>query len=398
MCARYRQRYFTTLPSSLPILKKLVGELCNNEIKVLLPPSSPLPFPLPSSSHSFFRENQPPPECMDSLGSQTKLVPSGLGDDVADGISSQEQSLATDVDSQPSENGSCDQEMGIESELDANLDKNISEKSEALELADVNNIIETNQPASETVAVETVTCDAGGNECEREVQCTNMDDQEQAKLNTTEAHIIEERVESAMIGRDKKSPSPPLGGGEKKKNRRHQPTLLSLFASSNATEQKLKQCSLEKEKSCESTTDDTPGTLVPELTKGQGPSLSNIDDFLLDRDDGLTVEVPINLAKPLTPMERFQQRLMKHMSTSTQPTRNEKRSSSKEKEEGAEKGVTELIPDDLMTKLKDKPGKLCKGKSAYSFENQSQTWKIFAHLYPYTHKYGFMRVFIMHPH
>lgn len=339
------------LPPSVPFthFKKVVGGLYNN--KVFLSPLPPPP--------SFFRENQPPPEGMDSLGSHPEVVPSFLGDDVADGISSQKQPLATGVDSQPSENGSCDQETGIESELDANVDKHVSDKSEALEVANVDNTIETNQSASKTVTVETVACNTDGNECEREVQCTHMDDLEQTKPDNAVVCNIEVGGGSAMLGRDKKLPSAPLAEGETKKKRRHQPTLLSLFASSNAAEKKLKHSSLEKDRSSESPTDRTPANLVPEPTKGPCPSLSNIDDFLLESDDTLTVVVPINPAKPLTPMERFQQRLMKHMtSTSTQPTRKENRSSVEEKEEEPEKGVNVLIPDDVITKLKDKPGKL----------------------------------------
>ena len=135
--------------------------------------------------------------------------------------------------------------------------------------------------------------------------------------------------------RDSDKKPMPVNEMSKKKQ---QPTLLTMFAANNAAQ--LKQKLLE-----ESTPTPLP---LP------APSLTGLDEFLLENDEKLTVDVPVVPAKPLTPMERFQQRLMKHVSASSQPVRKEKKST--ETEEG-ENGESVLVPEEVITKLKDKPGK-----------------------------------------
>ena len=138
-----------------------------------------------------------------------------------------------------------------------------------------------------------------------------------------------------------KRPAP----GEAKKQRHQQPTLLTLFAS-NAAEQRQK--SLEEDESRIIATTPAPPT----------PSLSCMDEFLLESDDKLTVDVPDSPPKPLTPMERFQHRLIKHMNTSLHPARKEKRPAKTKEESGEETGMRPLVPEEVITKLKDKPGEI----------------------------------------
>ena len=173
--------------------------------------------------------------------------------------------------------------------------------------------------------------------------CTDMGDQKESRKVNTEPS---DHLDLSTCDSDDKNPVP----AREMRKTKQQPTLLTMFAANSAAAQQQKQQkSLELE---EKITPPASSTPLPT----PAPSLTALDEFLLENDNKMMVDVPVIPAKPLTPMEKFQQRLMKHMSAPlSQPVRKEKKST----ETGEEGGESALIPEDVITKLKDKPGELC---------------------------------------
>ena len=304
----------------------------------------------------LFRENSPPPLSLDGLGSQQDVVSTPLNDNsnaVCSTAPTNERILPTTTeDKLPLLSGnSCSQEVDREGEFES--ESNVDGKeNEDLHSKHPNEVVESDQEDIHVAQSETDR-DSVGEEEEREN--SKVKDEKDIDSESTNDDVIgldkdeavplkEEEVEN------KKLSPPSLGEARQKKQ---QPTLLTLFAS-NAAQQKDK----EKQKSLKK--DDFKSSTAP--LPAPGPSLSNMDDFLLENEDKLTVDVPVIPVKPLTPMERFQQRLMKHMSTSSQPvtlSSTEGRVGKEEVEkEGGEKGGGVLVPDEVITKLKDKPGEI----------------------------------------
>ena len=85
-----------------------------------------------------------------------------------------------------------------------------------------------------------------------------------------------------------------------------------------------------------------PAPSLPEVK----PQLSSMDEFLLEKDEALTVE--LEPKRVLTPLEKFQQRFTQH-ATSSQP-----KVEVEAKSKGEEK--TSLVPKELVNKLVGKPG------------------------------------------
>jgi hypothetical protein len=180
--------------------------------------------------------------------------------------------------------------------------------------------------------------------------CTDLGEQKESTKTDAETS---DHIDSSTCDSDKKNPVP----ASETRKPKQQPTLLTMFAANSAAAQQLKQQkSLEEQE--DSTTKLTPSTFSTPLPT-PGPSLTALDEFLLENDNKMSVDAPVIPAKPLTPMERFQQRLMKHMSTSSissssqQPVKRERESAETGEEE---KGKSTLVPEDIITKLKDKPG------------------------------------------
>ena len=244
------------------------------------------------------------------------------------------------------------QEIGGESELNTNLGNEVLSENEDVECKEkVDNLSEVKV---DTLPAEIEVSDNCSNE---EEKCLWSDLRDDEGIESREEELIDKHQfdcdKDAEV--DKKS-SLAGEGREMKKKQRSQPTLLSLFAASNAAKQerqKQEQQSPEKEES--SNTPSAPPTVTP------GPSLSSVDDFLLESDDKLSVDAPVVPTRPLTPMEQFQRRLLKHMSCSTQSVKTESKVSltlpDASKVDGEEKGTaSSLVPEEVISKLKYKPG------------------------------------------
>lgn len=117
-----------------------------------------------------------------------------------------------------------------------------------------------------------------------------------------------------------------------------QTTITSLFS----LVKQPKTESTELQSSVEPITDLLPAT-IPTVT----PQLSSLDEFLLERDEKLSVE-PKPESK-LTPLERFQKRFTKHAMSSQS-------SKLKVKVEADVEDRTPLVSEELIAKLVDKPG------------------------------------------
>ena len=306
----------------------------------------------------LFRENSAPPLSLDGLGSQQHVVSTPLNDNsdaVCSTAPTNERTLPTTTEDKLPllSRNSCSQEVDREGEFESesNVDGQVYDKNEDLHSKNPNEVVERDRKDVHVAQSET---DRDGVGEEEEGENSEVKDEKDIDSESTNNDVVgldkdkavplkEEEVEN------KKVSPPSLGGARQKKQ---QPTLLTLFAS-NAAQQKDK----EKQKSLKN--DDFKSSTAPLPTPG--PSLSNMDDFLLENEDKLTVDVPVIPVKPLTPMERFQQRLMKHMSTSSQPvtlSSTEGHVGKEVEKEGGEKGGGVLVPDEVITKLKDKPGEI----------------------------------------
>ena len=245
----------------------------------------------------------------------------------------------------------CACEMDTESKSDPNIETHGGvDEGERLEFEDDDNSKGTDQMVTGVTEMET-----GDNSNIEGTLCTDLGEQkESTKIDTeTSGHL-----DSSTRDSDKKNPVP---ASEMRKTRQ-QPTLLTMFAANSAAataaaQQLKQQKSLEKQDSTTTTTKLPPSTSSSTPLPTSAPSLAALDDFLLENDNKMTVDVPVIPSKPLTPMERFQQRLMKHMSvsssSSSQPVRRERESAATRE---GEDGKSILVPEDIITKLKDKPG------------------------------------------
>ena len=238
--------------------------------------------------------------------------------------------------------------MDTESKSDPNIETHGGmDEGERLEFEDDDDSKGTDQMATGVTEMET-----GDNGNIEGTLCTDLGEQRESTKIGAETS---DHLDSSTRDSDKKNPVP---ASEMRKTRQ-QPTLLTMFAANTAAaaaQQLKQQKSLEKQDST-TTTKLTPSTSSTPLPT-PAPSLAALDDFLLENDDKMTVDVPVIPSKPLTPMERFQQRLMKHMSvsslsSSSQPVRRERESAATRE---GEDGKSTLVPEDVITKLKDKPG------------------------------------------
>lgn len=83
----------------------------------------------------------------------------------------------------------------------------------------------------------------------------------------------------------------------------------------------------------------------PPAPPSNKPQLTSIDNFLLERDEELTVE--LKLEKKITPLEEFQQRFTQHATSKSQSNKMRVKTESK---------GDELIPEEVVAKVGDKPG------------------------------------------
>ena len=248
------------------------------------------------------------------------------------------------------------QEIGGESELNTNLGNEVSSENEDVECKEkVDNLSEAKV---DTLPPEIEVSDNCSNEEEKRLWSGLRDDEgiESKKEELNDTDQCDGNKDGVEGNKVNKISSLAGEGREMKKKQRSQPTLLSLFAATNAAEQKRqKQEQLSPEEEESSNTPSAPPTVTP------GPSLSSVDDFLLESDDKLSVDAPVVPTRPLTPMEQFQRRLLKHMSCSTQPVKTESKVSSTlpdaSKVDDGEKGTANsLVPEEVISKLKYKPG------------------------------------------
>lgn len=237
--------------------------------------------------------------------------------------------------------------MDIESKSDSNLETCGVDEDERLVSENGDSSEGTDQMMTRVAEMET-----GDNSRNEGALCADLGEQKEGIETNAETN---DRLDLPTCDLDKKP-------GETRKTRQ-QPTLLTMFAANNAAQQLKQQKSLGEA----STTNITPSASTPLPTPA--PSLTALDEFMLENDDKMTVDAPVIPVKPLTPMERFQQRLMKHMSaTSSQPVR-----SSREKKStgtGEEEGESSLIPEDVITKLKDKPGGFMNNSYGHKYDGR----------------------------
>ncbi len=244
------------------------------------------------------------------------------------------------------EEGTCDCEMDTECKSDPNLEtRGGVGDSERLEFM--------NDDGTDQMGTGVTEMETDNTRNDEGALCTDLGEQKESTKTDVETS---DHIDSSTCDSDKKNPVPASEMWKPKQ----QPTLLTMFAANSAAAQKQlnQQKSLDQDNS---TTKLAPSTSSFSSTPlpTPGPSLAALDEFLLENDNKMSVDVPVIPAKPLTPMERFQQRLLKHMSTSStpsssqQPMRRERESA----ETGeVEKGKSTLVPEDIITKLKDKPG------------------------------------------
>lgn len=109
-----------------------------------------------------------------------------------------------------------------------------------------------------------------------------------------------------------------------------QTTITSLFATKSSVE------------TDPPTREHTPPSSAP---LSNTPQLTSMDDFLLERDEELTIE--LKLERKFTPLEQFQQRFTQHASTKSQTNKMTVKKESK---------GDELVPEEIMSKVGDKPG------------------------------------------
>ena len=244
------------------------------------------------------------------------------------------------------EENTCACEMDTESKSDPNIETHgCVDEGERLEFEDDDNSKGTDQMATGVTEMET-----GDNNNIEGTLCTDLGEQkESTKIDTEKS----DHLDSLTRDSDKKNLVP---ASEMRKTRQ-QPTLLTMFAANSAAAQQLKQQKSLKKQESTTTTKLAPSTSSSTPLPTPAPSLVALDEFLLENDDKMTVDVPVIPSKPLTPMERFQQRLMKHMSvsssSSSQPVRRERESAATRE---GDDGKSILVPEDVITKLKDKPG------------------------------------------
>lgn len=146
-----------------------------------------------------------------------------------------------------------------------------------------------------------------------------------------------------------------------------QGTITSLFT------RQLRKAALEKPAvtSAAVARTDEALELPPSRPAPPAPTLSSVDEFLLAGEDEVTFGVKV---RELTPLEKFQQKVIEQMSSSQQQsggvggegmvTREEQTGEGESvvEGEGGEKvrkntsGPSQLIPENTILKLKDKPG------------------------------------------
>ena len=274
---------------------------------------------------------------METSGSPPNLTSSSV-DIVPDGVTNPTLESTSDMGTvSPTtaveEESTCTYGMDIESKSDSNLENGGVDEDERL--------VSENGDSSEgmdQMVMGVADMETGDNSNKEGALCADLGEQKESIKTNAETN---DHLDLPTCDLDKKP-------GETRKTRQ-QPTLLTMFAANNAAQQLKQQKSLGED----STTKIAPSTSTPLPTPA--PSLTALDEFLLENNDKMTVDVPVIPVKLLTPMERFQQRLMKHMSaSSSQPVR-----SSREKTStgtGEEEGESSLVPEDVITKLKDKPG------------------------------------------
>ena len=105
------------------------------------------------------------------------------------------------------------------------------------------------------------------------------------------------------------------------------------------------------------------------------PQLSSLDDFLFEKDDKLTAEVSVKPERKLTPLEKFQQRLDKHL-TVPHPVVKVKVEKGQGSLEEDDVSTTPLVSEELAAKLVDQPGE-------FMFILLSQL-----HIYPYADRFS----------
>lgn len=94
------------------------------------------------------------------------------------------------------------------------------------------------------------------------------------------------------------------------------------------------------------------------LPPAPAPKLSSVDDFLLESDDALTVEIPGNIGA-MSGVRQLQQKFVQHtrtlepkLKTHTQ----QKKGQVSEENGGSGSKVTPLVPEEVVSQLMHKPG------------------------------------------
>ena len=284
-----------------------------------------------------------------TTGSSRELTSSSA--DVVSGIAEQntptpESTTCLDTSLRcPVEGDAGDASMDAENVPNSNLETGDVDENERLESAN-NSSAGTDQVVTGDLEMEAID---GNNEG---ALCSNSGDQREGLSTSGIDAETSGNLDLPTRGSDK-GPTP----ASVTRKKRQQPTLLTMFAANKAAQQ-LKQ----QKRSLEGSTTKTIQPVVTPL-QTPGPSLTGLDEFLLENGDKLTVDVPVIPAKPLTPMEKFQQRLMKHVSASSQLVKREKKSI----KTGEENGENCLVPENLIEKLKDKPGEILNQGVCMSF-------------------------------
>lgn len=98
-----------------------------------------------------------------------------------------------------------------------------------------------------------------------------------------------------------------------------------------------------------------PSLTLPPAT---APKLSSVDDFLLESDDALTVEIPGNIG-PMSGVRQLQQKFVQHTRTlepKLKTCTQQKKGQGSEENGGSGSKVTPLVPEEVVSQLMHKPG------------------------------------------
>ena len=94
------------------------------------------------------------------------------------------------------------------------------------------------------------------------------------------------------------------------------------------------------------------------LPPAPAPKLSSVDDFLLESDNALTVEIPGNI-RPMSGVRQLQQKFVQHTRTlepKLKTCTQQKKGQGSEQNGGSGSKVTPLVPEEVMSQLMHKPG------------------------------------------